>query len=396
MTGQPEKAVIKLDIGCGDKPVDGYVPIDRKFGKEAYPLDVQDGTVDEIRASHVLEHFPHGQVGHVLADWVRCLRPGGILRVAVPDFETIARAYLNRQEIPVQGYVMGGQTDPDDFHRSIFDREELTTLFRQLGLRQIRTWKSDQQDCAALPISLNLECRKPLYSHQDIMDMGIGAVMSIPRLGFQDNFFCAFAGLVPFGINLRKTTGAFWGQCLERGIDECLAEGREYILTLDYDTVFTKDDVEELCYLMLENPSADAIAPLQANRCKSTPLMTIPDGNGGARGEIAFDELDSDLIRASTAHFGLTMIRASAIRDLNRPLFWSTPTEAGTWDEGRVDDDIMFWHRFSTAKKRLCIAPRIAVGHAELMIRWPGRDLQAIYQHPNEFWESGKPEDTWQ
>ena len=47
----------KLNIGAGDNPLPDYENIDIKDGKTAYPLDYPDNTFDEIRASHILEHF---------------------------------------------------------------------------------------------------------------------------------------------------------------------------------------------------------------------------------------------------------------------------------------------------------------------------------------------------
>ncbi len=78
----------KLNLGAGSAPMDGWENLDRKTGEEIYPLN-RDG-VDEIRASHVLEHFSHQKIPTVLADWVGALKPGGLLKIAVPDFNISA------------------------------------------------------------------------------------------------------------------------------------------------------------------------------------------------------------------------------------------------------------------------------------------------------------------
>ena len=60
---------LRLNLGAGRVRIDGWTPIDRQFGSEAYPLkDYADGSVDEIRASHLLEHFPFAEVPRVLAE----------------------------------------------------------------------------------------------------------------------------------------------------------------------------------------------------------------------------------------------------------------------------------------------------------------------------------------
>lgn len=379
---------MRLNLGAGDSPLEGYINVDRKSGREVYPLGCPSGCADDIRASHVLEHFSHRETVAVLADWVDKLKPGGTLRVAVPDFEIIARRYLAGDALPVEGYVMGGHVDSDDRHGAIFDQSSLTDALRAAGLVAIQRWHSEIKDCAALPISLNLMGYKPPTAWPKV-----SAVMSVPRLGFMDNFFCAYQ-LPSLGIQLRKQTGAFWGQCLTRAIEEALKEDPEYILTVDYDTVFTKDDVRTLMMLMMINPGIDALAPIQASRTKSTPLMTVKK-DGQNVSELPWDAFQAPTMPISTAHFGLTLIRADKIAALPRPWFAAIPDMAGRWDEGRTDDDIHFWRQWEAQGYTLHLANRVAVGHGEFMVRWPDQSLSATYQHPSEFWSTGKPEEVW-
>jgi len=384
------KRAIRLNLGAGDVKIPGYKAIDRKDGAEVYPLDAADGSVDEIRASHVFEHFSHRHGPTVLADWVRALKPGGLLRIAVPDFETISRAYLAGAPIPTEGYVMGGHVDADDHHGAIFDLESLGDMLRRAGLVGITRWTSEAKDCAALPISLNLQGYKPAGAWPRT-----GAVMSIPRLGFQDNFFCSIEAILSLGIGIRKHTGAFWGQCLTRAIKEEVEAGAEYILTVDYDSLYTRNDVEALLSAAMRHPDADAIASLQSSRTKATPLMTIRGDDGKILREVPPEYFAGELTRVSTAHFGLTLIKVAALLETPRPWFCGVPDEDGEWGDGRIDDDVHFWKQFAAAGKALYLANRVPIGHAELMVRWPGRDLAAVYQHPSEYWDSGKPDNVW-
>ena len=156
-----QPASVRLDLGAGKASPPGFMPLGHGHGSEIYPLSpFADNSVDEIRASHCLEHFSHRQVPHVLAEWVRVLKPGGLLSIAVPDFAKIAANYLEGAAQPTEGYVMGGQVDSDHFHRSLFDRDRLTRLMVAAGLVSIVPWVSDLKDCAALSISLNLRGRK--------------------------------------------------------------------------------------------------------------------------------------------------------------------------------------------------------------------------------------------
>jgi len=110
---------MKLNLGGGNQKIPGFVNIDRLNGQEAYPLPAYaDGSVDEIRASHILEHFGHREVPEVLKEWVRVLKPGGVLKIAVPDFDYLVQH--RHDELPLESYLMGGQSDSNDYHKSIF------------------------------------------------------------------------------------------------------------------------------------------------------------------------------------------------------------------------------------------------------------------------------------
>lgn len=387
---------VRLDLGAGDVTIPGFRPIDRKRGLEVYPLDAGADMVDEIRASHVLEHFSHTRIGAVLADWVRALKPGGLLRVAVPDFKRCAELYLAGSEVPIQGWVMGGHVDDDDRHGAIFDEEALREALVAAGLVDIRTWASEIEDCAALPISLNLAGTKPGGPPTRPYGLKVGAAISVPRLGFQDHFFTLIEGLLPFGIQPRRAMGASWGQCLERCMEEVMSEGNDAVLALDYDTVFTRRTIEDLLALFAAHPEIDALAPVQASRHNGAPLFTVAGADGRNARHVAADELAKPLLTARTAHFGCTLIRSSALADLPHPWFHAQPNAEGRWGEGRADDDTSFWHAWARAGKSLAIATRTVIGHLELGVRWPGPALQTVFQELGNWREAGAPKGIWQ
>jgi SAM-dependent methyltransferase len=59
------------------------------------PFD--DNSVDLFYCSHVLEHFPQSTGEHLLEDVSRCLKPGGLIRIAVPDAALAFRAVRRSQ-----------------------------------------------------------------------------------------------------------------------------------------------------------------------------------------------------------------------------------------------------------------------------------------------------------
>jgi len=326
----------------------------------------------------------------VLKDWVRALKPYGKLRVAVPNLQIIAQGYLEGMQWPIQGLLMGGQVDQHDFHHAVFDPEMLDEALRAAGLGATHPWTSEIADCAALPVSLNIAGYKKPEKWPATQ-----AVMSVPRLGFMDNFFCSFAALAPLQIQLRKFSGAFWGQCLTRAIEEAITENPEYILTLDYDTMYQKRDVEDLLLLATAHPEIEAIAPLQQSRFRDSAMFVIENKDGTIVSQMKRDELKAELLPVKTAHFGCTLLRTDRIKDMSKPWFHSTPDKDGGWGDGRIDDDVYFWYKWEAEKRTLALAPHVVVGHGEFMIRWPDETMQPLHQLCSDFWKHGPPSDTW-
>ncbi len=381
---------VRLNLGGGETTIDGFINIDRKCGVEAYPLPYGENSVDEIRASHVLEHFGHRRVVKVLQNWVACLKPGGLLRIAVPDFRWINDKYAKGEPIDVQGYTMGSQADDNDCHYAIFDREALTEMMINAKLERIRRWTSEIEDCARLPVSLNLQGYKPL-SDTEFVDKTV-AVLSCPRFGPTLHARSAFNSLsrahVPYSIMI----GAYWWQVLSELIEKAIAkDDLEFIFTVDYDSIFGHEDVMELYRLIRAHDDADAVVPLQMKRGGESPLIGMDDSGGKARQKVYRAEFQRNLVPINRGHFGLTIFRASTLREHARP--WMTPVvgDNGRWDDSKVDADINFWHRWQEAGYSVFLAPKVVVGHLEEIVSWPTSELTAHYQTTKDFIENGVP-----
>lgn len=360
--------MLKLNLGSGQLNIKGYENLDRKNGHEAYPLQYDSESVDEIRASHLLEHFSLNEVPKVIKNWVDKLRPGGVLKIAVPDFDIIAKDYNSQKkhEHPVASLILGGQTDENDYHKSLFNTANLTGYLKQAGLTDIQVWESQIEDCASMDISLNLRGTKP-----GGLETKVQAVMTLPRLGFTANMYGAATIFPKLGIGFQTASGVFWGQKLSRLMDMHLNNGTEYIITMDYDTAFKEEHVIRLLQLMAENPDVDAIVPVQCKRENKEPMFSIIDENGNGK-EVLLKEFDKELVTICNGHFGLTIFRVSAFDGLDKPWFLPHPNEDGEWGEGRIDEDIHFWHNFNKCGKKVCLATSIMLGHLQMMATFPG------------------------
>lgn len=381
--------MVRLNIGGGDVAIEGFQNVDRKVGLEAYPLARDDNSVDEIRAVHILEHFPKGTVQDVLNDWVRAMKPGARIRISVPDIAKIAdQLRTPTWGVDIEGIIYGGQLDDNDYHHAAFDEAGLAVMMARAGLIAIQPWKDDVRDTHRHPVSLNLEGYKPTVEMRDAAYMRkIVGVQSVPRLTFTESESCVKKIQRSLGIDVHVMQGAFWGQCLERGFVRAIEAGAEWILAFDYDTVFSLSDVQKLCLLLEANPDVDAIAPLQMKRGDNSALLNVEKGTGD------LTLLRGPLLDVTLAHFGCTLIRVSALKKMPHPWFWAQPNEQGEWGDGRTDEDIYFWKKFREAGNRVCVAPRISVGHLQLIVTWPDELMRPIWQHTRDWIENGPPAD---
>jgi len=132
---------MKLHIGCGKKYISGYKHLDViDFDHIDFVCDtrkltmIEDESVSEIYACHILEHVERDQVLDVLHEWNRVLKVGGVLRVAVPDFEAVVAEYQeNKNLMSFQGLLYGGQTYDYNFHHVAFDAIALEQFLVNAG-----------------------------------------------------------------------------------------------------------------------------------------------------------------------------------------------------------------------------------------------------------------------
>src|SRR5260221_570964 len=190
---------------------------------------------------------------------------------------------------------------------------------------------------------------------------------------------------------------AFWGQSMTKVFERIIEEDDpDAILTIDYDSVFLPRHLAHLMQLMCLYPEIDALAPIQSSRHLSTALFSVRDNSDGKNAMgLHRTCLAAETTPISTAHFGLTLIRTDALKRMAKPWFHSIPSKNSDWNDGHVDEDIRFWYEWEKAGNSLHLANRVAIGHAELMARWPDINLNVHYQSMTDFQQNGVPEECW-
>ena len=142
---------MKLHLGSGSRYLEGYVHIDIAdyehidINSSVDKLNTIDNdTIDEIYASHVLEYFDRNEVESVLKEWKRVLKKDAVLRIAVPNFEALIKVYRETEEIEkILGPLYGkwGLNDSSFiYHKTVYDENSLTALLERIGFFDIKIW----------------------------------------------------------------------------------------------------------------------------------------------------------------------------------------------------------------------------------------------------------------
>lgn len=128
---------------------------------DARKLDIiDDNTYDTVTGIHVLEHFHFFEAPSLLKEWLRVLKPGGLLHLEVPNLAWVIRNFegdlekplyygkntVNNEtiDLPVTGLDMiyGFQKDVQEGrqgmeHKMIYDCTTLYNLLNKQGLVKI-------------------------------------------------------------------------------------------------------------------------------------------------------------------------------------------------------------------------------------------------------------------
>lgn len=117
-----------LNLGCGDRYHPAWINIDvapRSPAVTAHDLTtgipLESASCDVVYHSAVLEHIRPADAPAFLRECRRVLRPGGIMRVAVPDLERISELYLEKLRQAVAGDLTAGN-DRDWMVLELFDQ----------------------------------------------------------------------------------------------------------------------------------------------------------------------------------------------------------------------------------------------------------------------------------
>jgi len=181
---------LKLHLGCGHRHLSGFVHVDiDELPHIDYPrTDLKDlsafgdGSVDLIYTCGSFEYYDREEAKGVLKEWKRVLKPGGILKVSVPNFESVVKVYQLHGDLDGMGILgpLFGKWQLNNgesvYHRTVYDENSLSNLLTDAGFSGIKLYDAHEflpegyddyslayyphMDRTGIQMHLNMECFK--------------------------------------------------------------------------------------------------------------------------------------------------------------------------------------------------------------------------------------------
>ena len=166
---------VRLLLGGRTHRIDGFLNVDLFEGEgvdirtDASDLSMfKAGQVEEIYASHILEHFSHLKTVDVLKEWRRVLKSGAKAFISVPDFAAMVKLYEKCGLVEyIRNMLYGDQIYDLAYHYTIFTFPTLAAACAKAGFLDVKRLErmpyglndcSTNVDTATLkPISVSVE-----------------------------------------------------------------------------------------------------------------------------------------------------------------------------------------------------------------------------------------------
>lgn len=143
------KKQIRLNIGCGETKLKGFINIDVEkkvkpdlvFNIKKYRLPFKDGSITQINCIHNIEHIEFKFWDYILNEFYRVLKLNGRLILAYPEFERVAENFIknaNGMKDFWRATLYGRQLYRGDYHVTPVVTKDLIQQLFKIGFDEIK------------------------------------------------------------------------------------------------------------------------------------------------------------------------------------------------------------------------------------------------------------------
>jgi predicted SAM-dependent methyltransferase len=195
---KPDQNTVKLNLGSGLTIAPGWINIDMNFNtlvsklpspllgliynysgaqnwfsreeyidkltnntfihhKLEYGIPFEDNSIDFIYTSHFLEHVFRDEAEEILKESFRVLKPGGLIRVCIPDLEIAVDMYNNGHKEESLELFFTGKADFLSRHKYLYDFDMFKPILEKSGFKKVTKEEFQKGNMPDIQI---LDCRR--------------------------------------------------------------------------------------------------------------------------------------------------------------------------------------------------------------------------------------------
>ena len=198
---------IQLNLGCGSVRPAGWVNTDSSLNAHLQRMPVigkvvsklfhtveydsnnlvymnlnkrwpyKDNSVDIVYASHLFEHLTLRSAELFLKEAYRCLKPGGVIRLVVPDLYKICKRYITE-------YENNGKADPTEFIMWAINMHREGQYGNNIGFmkKMVLEWQGYPHQHKYMYDEKSLSEKMKQYGFENILSLSYGESKYIPAI----------------------------------------------------------------------------------------------------------------------------------------------------------------------------------------------------------------------